>query len=85
MKLNDEQRKEISFLYASGMYTYRGLAKDFGVSPRTISFIVDPKKLEENKKRRAERGGTKQYYNTDKNREYVNRYRKRKRNGELND
>ena len=41
----------------------RLLAQLFKVSKRTIQFILDPEKLEENKKRRAERGGSKQYYN----------------------
>jgi len=41
----------------------REVASAYGVSRRTIQFIWHPEKLEENKKRRAERGGSKQYYN----------------------
>lgn len=60
IKLTPEQKEEI-FQNKDGL-SQRALAKAYGVSRRTIQFILHPKKLEENKKRREERGGWTQYY-----------------------
>jgi ribosomal protein L19E len=49
-KLTDEQKEEIKQIYKSGVCGTRPLAKQFGVSRRTIQFIVD----EEKKQRCAE-------------------------------
>ena len=40
-KLTDEQKREIKQIYESGVCGQRPLAKQFGVSRRTIQFIVD--------------------------------------------
>lgn len=40
-KLTDEQKREIKRIYESGVCGQRPLAKQFGVSRRTIQFIVD--------------------------------------------
>ena len=64
-KLLDCQKEMIIHWRNEGL-SQRELARMFHVSRRTITFIIDPKKLEENKKRRAERGGSKQYYNKEK-------------------
>jgi hypothetical protein len=61
VKLTDVQREQIKE-NIEGL-SQRKLADKYGVSRRMIAFIVDPSKLEENKKRREERGGWKQYYN----------------------
>ncbi len=60
IKLTPEQKEEI-FQNKLGL-SQRVLAKQYGVSRRTIQFILDPEKLKENLKRREERGGTMQYY-----------------------
>lgn len=60
VKLTPEDKKDI-FENALGL-SQRELAKMYGVSRRTIQFILDPQKLVENKKRRQERGGWRQYY-----------------------
>jgi hypothetical protein len=61
VKLTSEQKKEI---HANELgLSQRKLAVNYGVSRRTIQFILDPEKLKENLKRRKERGGSKQYYN----------------------
>lgn len=60
IKLTPEQKEEI-FENKLGL-SQRELAKEYGVSKRTIQFILDPSKLEENLKRRKERGGSMQYY-----------------------
>lgn len=63
VKLTDEQRREIA-ANAEGL-SQRELARRYGVSRRTITFILDPDKLEQNRQRRQERGGSKQYYDKD--------------------
>lgn len=40
-KLTDEQKREIKRIYESGVCGQRPLAKQFGVSRRTIQFVVD--------------------------------------------
>ena len=58
IKLNDQQREAIREKYATGMYTQRNLAEEYGVSRRLISFVLDPDKLKKNaeqlKKRKAD-------------------------------
>ena len=67
VKLTDEEREEIYNVYRDGLFSQRELATLFDVSRRTVQFIIAPEKLIENKIRRAERGGSKQYYNTQAN------------------
>lgn len=73
-KLTTIQKKEI-FMNKECL-SQRKLADLYGVSRRTIQFILDPEKLKENKLRRKERGGSKEYYdkqkNTDAQREHRN-------------
>ena len=58
VKLNDKQREEIREKYATGMYSQRNLAEEYGVSRRLIQFILDPDKAKKNseqlKQRRAD-------------------------------
>ena len=65
IKLTPEDKVEIKELYKLPKWSQRGLAKKYGVSRRLIQFVLNPQMLEENKKRRAERGGSKQYYKKD--------------------
>tara|TARA_Y100000310_G_scaffold307018_1_gene348712 strand:- start:20769 stop:21083 length:315 start_codon:yes stop_codon:yes gene_type:complete len=67
IKLTDEQREDIKKIRATTTLSQRKIAEMYGVSRRTIQFIINPQSLIENKKRRAERGGTKIYYDTKKN------------------
>lgn len=76
-KLTDDEREEIA-LNPRGL-SQRALAREYGVSRRLITFILDPKKHEENKQRRQERGGSKAYYDVDKHRESMQGHRKYKR------
>lgn len=46
VKISDEQRKEIVKKYNKGYYTYAELAKEYHVSARLISFIVNPEQYE---------------------------------------
>jgi len=74
-KLTDEDKEEIRNM--KGL-SQRKLAKMFGVSRRTIQFILDPAKLIANIERRKERGGWKQYYDKEKNTASIREHRRYK-------
>lgn len=76
-KLSDEQREEIKGLKEK--MTQSSVAKAYGVSRRLIQFIWYPEQHEENKRRRAERGGSKQYYDREKHNEAMREHRAYKR------
>lgn len=69
IKLTLNDKEEIKRL--SSDHSQRYLAKMFNVSRRTIQFIIDPNKHIENLKRRAERGGSKQYYDRETQRNAI--------------
>lgn len=75
-KLTEGQKQEIRE-NKMGL-SQRKLAAVYGVSRRTITFILDPEKLAENLKRRQERGGHKQYYDKEKHAHYMQNHRKYK-------
>tara|TARA_R110000851_G_scaffold102450_3_gene219029 strand:- start:3440 stop:3742 length:303 start_codon:yes stop_codon:yes gene_type:complete len=75
VKLTNAQRSCI--LYRKGE-SKAPLATEFGVSRRLIDFIQNPEKQRENLLRRQERGGTAQYYDKDKHRESMKKYRQDK-------
>lgn len=72
-KLSDEQKDEIAAL--KGTISQRECAKRYGVSRRTIQFLWDPDKHKRNLQCRQERGGSKQYYNKEKQKQYMKRHR----------
>ena len=78
VKLTPEDKLEIQKVYKEGLFSQRELAKMYKVSRRSIQFAIDPKKLEENKKRRAERGGSKIYYNREANTKSMSEHREYK-------
>jgi hypothetical protein len=59
--------EKIEILSIKEQRPQRTIATLYGVSRRTIQFIWFPEKLMENKLRRAERGGTAQYYDRESN------------------
>ena len=77
IKLTDEQRQDIRELHSAGL-AQRELARRYRVDRRLISFIVNPAGYEENKKRRAERGGSKVYYEKEKHKNYIKSHRRYK-------
>ena len=87
VKLTPEQRQEI-YLNVSN-HSQRALAKMYGVSRRTIQFILDPEKLKGNRERREERGGWAQYYDREKHAATIKEHRRYKQDlkikGEIND
>ena len=67
VKLTDEQRKEIFEIRERDGTSYGKLALQFRISKRMVIFICKPETLEANKEKRAERGGSKIYYDKEKN------------------
>lgn len=82
IKLTSEDREEIVKLYSSGL-SQRKIAALYKVDRRTISFIVNPSALDENLKRRKERGGTSVYYSKDKHKNYIKQHRRYKQDLKL--
>jgi IS30 family transposase len=78
VKLTDNDKNDIRELRQKG-WTLRQLASEFNVSRRTIQFVVSPHQLEENLKRRKERGGWRVYYTKQSNAEYHANHRNYKR------
>ena len=78
VKLTQSDKYEIVRLYGTGDYSQRKLANLYKVSRRTIQFIIDPNKHIENLKRRAEKGGSKQYYDREKQTQSIREHRKYK-------
>lgn len=76
VKLTPKQKEKVIALYPA--LSQRELARRFGVSRRTIQFILDPNKLKQNLKRREERGGWEQYYTKEKQSLYMKNHRRRK-------
>lgn len=72
-------QKEMVLYWREKGLSQRQLAKMFKVSRRLITFVLDPEKQKENLKRRAERGGHKQYYDKDKHAEAIRDHRNYKK------
>lgn len=87
-KLTDEQKAEIVCLYSSGFGSLNSLAKQFGVSKKTVLLLVNPTSAEKNKQRIKEHWKD---YQEDKetHRETMRKHRRYKHhlylNGELKD
>jgi len=83
-KLSDADKEEIQYRYLKvGGVSQRDLAKEYNVSRRLIVFCIYPERQEKNYKNRVNNGGSKSYYDKDKNREYMQKHRLRKK--ELNE
>ena len=50
-KLTEEQKEEIKEKYNTGLYSYRTLAKEYGVSKRTINNTINPITAQKSKDR----------------------------------
>jgi transposase-like protein len=79
-KLSDEDKEEIRYRYLKvGGVSQGELAREYNVSRRSIVFAIYPEKREENYRQRVARGGSKQYYDKDKQREYSKTHRQDKK------
>ena len=73
IKLLPEEKELIYSLYtvADRDVTKSGLARLFGVSRRTIDFIVNPEALKRNRKIAEDRGGWRKYYDKEVRRRHA--------------
>ena len=79
IKLTEEDKEEIRKIYKEGILSQRNLAEMFNVSRRSIQFILSPEKLEQNYKQRLQRGKDGRYYDKEKQKEYMRKYRHEKK------
>ena len=84
IKLTNEDKEQIKKLYTEGE-SIRSIARIYPVDRRMIQFIIFPERLVENKKRREERGGWKQYYNRESNTNSIRKTRQHKQKVYLQD
>ena len=77
--LTPNDKEQIREMRATLGISQMSLAQIFGVSKRTIQFVLDPAKLAQNLQRRTERGGSTRYYDRDRQREYMRTHRANKR------
>ena len=78
IKLTEEDKKLIKWLREEEEISYQKLANQFKVSKRTIIFICKSETLEACKKKRAERGGSKIYYDKEYHTESIREHRQYK-------
>jgi len=78
IKLSEEDKQAIVQLYKTTGISTRSLAAQYGVSRRSIQFILDPDKLVRNLEMRDARGGSMIYYDKDKHNESMKEHRKYK-------
>ena len=78
IKLTDEQREKIKKDYSTGLISQRDLAKKYKVDKKTIYNILHPDKYQETLERYKEENHSKQYYQKEKQREYIKTYRHHK-------
>jgi len=76
VKVSEAEKLEIKNLFKEGL-PIREIARRFEkvCSRRTIQYLIFPERLVENKLRRAERGGWKQYYDKNKHAAYMKKHR----------
>lgn len=88
VKLTDEQRDEIRHKYETGLYSQRSLAKEYKVSRRLITFVLDDEKYQRSKEQFKERRADGRYKETNERRAAIQREHRRYKqqlylNGEL--
>lgn len=66
IKLTDEQREEIRQKYSTGLYSQRALAREYNVSRRLITFVLDDEKYQKAKEQFKERRADGRYKPTKK-------------------
>lgn len=66
IRFTDEKKKQADLLYSQGESITK-TAKILGISKRLLQFYLFPERHEKNLIDRQERGGSKNYYNKEKN------------------
>ena len=79
VKLTDEDKNNIAEEYATGNTSLNKLAAKYGVSKRTIHFIVSPEKKERAKQQFKERQQDGRYYDKEKHKGYMKVHRDHKK------
>ena len=79
VKLTDEDKENIRTEYAAGDTSYSKLAAKYGVSKRTIQFVIKPEKLEKAKEQFKERRKDGRYYDREKHNAGVRKHRQYKK------
>lgn len=79
-KLSLEDKQALRLLYGQG-WSIRAIARHYGVSPRSIQFILFPERLEHNKELRRKRleNDPQRYYDREKHTEAIRDLRIRKK------
>jgi len=79
IKLTDQEREEIKELYNEGI-AIRKIARRFSdkCSRRLIQLIIFPERLKELYQKQKDEEHWKRYYDKDKNKNYMRKYRKHK-------
>lgn len=77
-RLTEEDKADIRSDYERGE-GIRAIARCYGVSRRLIQFVLFPERLEQNLLCRAKRGGSRAYYDKDKQCEYMRKCRAHKK------
>ena len=79
-KLSNEDKEEIQNRYLKvGGVSQRELAREYGVSRRLIVFCIYPERQKANYAQRVASGGSKQFYDREKNTGYSQVHRKYKK------
>jgi DNA invertase Pin-like site-specific DNA recombinase len=78
IKLTDDDRQLIREIYAEGVLGYQKIANIFNVSKRTVYWVINPEKKAKNLELRKQRGGSSQYYDKEKHKEYMKDHRRYK-------
>ena len=75
VKISKDEHEYIRTRYNNKEASQRELAREYGGSRRLIQFIIDPSKHEQNLAVRKAKGGSKKYYDKDKQRMYMRTHR----------
>ena len=79
IKLTAADKEEIQRRYKLGGVSQRELAAEYDVSRSSIVYAIYPERREHNYQVRVARGGSKQYYDTKRNNEYMQAHREHKK------
>ena len=87
IKLTDKQKEKIREEYATGLISQRNLAKKYKVSKKAIFNTIHPEKYQAQLEKYKLNQHSKQYYQKEKNKEYIKKHRRYKQelyiNGEI--
>ena len=78
IKLTPEQKEQIKKEYETSLISQRALAEKYKVDKKTIYNILHPEKYQEKLEQYKQEKHSKQYYNKEKQKDYVKKYRHHK-------